>query len=41
MKHEVDFENWSHLDFLWGVDADVLVYKYLIKNIEKCLKYTC
>jgi len=41
MKHEVDFVNWSHLDFLWGVDADVLVYKFLIQNIEKCLKNLC
>ena len=37
MKHEVAFENWSHLDFLWGVDADQLVYKFVIDNIEKCL----
>jgi len=41
MKHEVDFENWSHLDFLWGVDADQLVYKFVIQNIEKCLQNLC
>jgi len=41
MKHEVEFENWSHLDFLWGVDADQLVYKFVIQNIEKCLQNLC
>eukprot|EP00092_Neocalanus_flemingeri_P032434 GFUD01035275.1.p1 GENE.GFUD01035275.1~~GFUD01035275.1.p1 ORF type:complete len:340 (-),score=70.02 GFUD01035275.1:2-1021(-) len=41
MKHEVEFENWSHLDFLWGIDADKLVYRFVMDNIEKCLKNNC
>jgi len=41
MRHEVEYDNWSHLDFLWGVDADKLVYKFVIQNIEKCLNNKC
>ena len=22
MNHEVEWKAWSHLDFLWGIDAD-------------------
>ena len=26
----VDFSKWTHLDFLWGMDAKPLVYDYVI-----------
>lgn len=40
-SYEVPFAKWNHLDFLYGIDADVLVYQELLKNMEtiRKLKY--
>ena len=27
MNHEVEWKAWSHLDFLWGIDADRFWWK--------------
>jgi lysosomal acid lipase/cholesteryl ester hydrolase len=31
----VPYETWNHLDYLWGIDANTLVYPTLMKNMEK------
>jgi len=41
MNHEVDYEKWTHLDFLWGIDADKLVYSYLMDNLNTCREKDC
>merc|ERR1719341_187728 len=41
MNHEVDYEKWTHLDFLWGIDADKLVYSYLMENLNTCREQDC
>merc|ERR1712098_1039047 len=28
MNHRVEYEKFTHLDFLWGIDADKYVYSY-------------
>ena len=28
------FPKWNHLDHLWGMDADTLVYSEVLKNME-------
>ena len=33
-NYRVPFDNWNHLDFLWGIDAPTLVYNELLKNLE-------
>ena len=33
--HSKEIPNWEHLDFIWGLDATTLVYKPLIKYLEK------
>ncbi|CAG0893022.1 unnamed protein product [Darwinula stevensoni] len=30
----VDFDDWNHLDFLWGIDAKILVYDKLIEMMK-------
>ena len=32
--YEVPFPKWNHLDYLWGIDADVYVYSEILKNME-------
>ena len=32
--YEVPFAKWNHLDYLWGIDADVYVYSEILKNME-------
>jgi len=32
--YEVPFPLWNHLDYLWGIDADTLVYPEILKNLE-------
>merc|ERR1712002_1319360 len=32
---DVDFPKWSHLDFLWGIDAKPLVYDHVIGLMNK------
>lgn len=41
MNHEIALPTWNHLDFLWGIDADTLVYSYLLKNMETCRDKDC
>ena len=31
MNHEVEWKAWSHLDFLWGIDADRFWWKNQIE----------
>merc|ERR1712215_430159 len=41
MNHEVEFELWTHLDFLWGIDADKYVYSYMMSNLQTCRETDC
>ena len=41
MIHEVDYENWNHMDFVWGMDAKTLVYQDLIQNLKWCESARC
>ena len=34
-SYEVPFNGWNHLDFVYGIDANTLVYPELFKNMEK------
>ena len=33
-SYDVPFKKWNHLDYLWGIDADTLVYAEVLKNME-------
>jgi len=33
-SYDVPFAKWNHLDHLWGIDADTLVYAEVLKNME-------
>jgi len=39
--HEVDYTNWSHMDFVWGMDAKDYVYHDLILNLKWCESADC
>merc|ERR1712241_900443 len=41
MNHEVGWKAWSHLDFLWGIDADRFVFSYLLNNLQFCKENDC
>jgi len=41
MIHMVEFPGWNHLDFLWGIDADRFVYKFVLENMKKCQETDC
>jgi len=41
MIHEVDYTNWNHVDFVWGMDAKTYVYKDLITNLKWCESAAC
>jgi len=41
MIHEVDYENWNHMDFVWGMDAKTFVYQDLIQNLKWCESAPC
>merc|ERR1712002_544243 len=41
MDHKVDYPNWNHLDFLWAIDADKLVYEPLVKDMQFCQENDC
>ena len=41
MIHEVDYENWNHMDFVWGMDAKTFVYQDLIQNLKWCESASC
>ena len=34
-SYDVPFAKWNHLDHLWGIDADTLVYAEVLKNMEQ------
>ena len=34
-NYEVPYENWNHLDYLWGIDAPTLVYDQVLTNIAR------
>ena len=34
-NYEVPYENWNHLDYLFGIDADRLVYDQVLANINR------
>ena len=38
---QVEFELFTHLDFLWGIDADRYVYSYLLDNLKTCTETDC
>jgi lysosomal acid lipase/cholesteryl ester hydrolase len=31
----VPYKNWNHMDYLWAIDADRLVYSEVLKNLAK------
>ena len=33
-SYDVPFKKWNHMDYLWGIDADTLVYAEVLKNME-------
>ena len=41
MEHEVDYTNWNHVDFVWGMDAKTYVYQDLITNLKWCESAAC
>jgi len=41
MNHKVDFPAFTHLDFLWGVDADTLVYDLMLEDLRTCAETDC
>jgi len=41
MNHEVEYEKWTHLDFMWGIDVDKYVYSYLLDNLNTCREHDC
>ena len=41
MIHEVDYTNWNHMDFVWGMDAKTFVYEDLMDNLEWCAHAQC
>jgi len=41
MNHEVEFELFTHLDFLWGIDADKLLYNKVLENLKTCTERDC
>merc|ERR1712233_217779 len=41
MNHEVEWKAWSHLDFLWGIDADRFVFSYMLENLQFCRENDC
>merc|ERR1712141_300865 len=34
-NYEVPYDAWNHLDFIWGIDANIYVYNELLKNLEE------
>merc|ERR1711892_309914 len=41
MIHEVDYPNWNHVDFVWGMDAKTFVYQDLMNNMQWCAHAEC
>ncbi len=34
-NYEVPFEQWNHLDYLYGIDAYTLVYPQVMENMAR------
>ncbi len=32
---EVDWDQWNHMDFIYGIDADTLLYPQLMDNMAR------
>jgi hypothetical protein len=32
-NYTVPYEKWNHVDFLWGIDANILLFPRVMKNI--------
>jgi hypothetical protein len=32
-EYIVPHPNWNHLDFMWGIDADTLLFPQILKNV--------
>jgi len=41
MIHEVDYINWNHVDFVWGMQANTFVYQDLRANLDWCAHAQC
>ena len=41
INFQVEFELFTHLDFLWGIDADKYVYSYMLENLKTCTETDC
>ena len=41
INFQVEFELFTHLDFLWGIDADRYVYSYMLENLKTCTETDC
>ena len=41
MNHEIEFPAWSHLDFLWGIDAAEYVFSPMLENMATCQTTEC
>lgn len=35
LREEVPYEQFNHADFLWGIDANTVVYNRVIEIIQK------
>ena len=33
-NYEVPFPKFNHLDYLWGIDANILVYDQVVNNMN-------
>ena len=41
MNHEVEFETWNHLDFLYAIDVVKYVNDNVVKDIKTCSEEDC
>lgn len=41
MIHDVEYEKWTHMDFVWGIDVKTYVYHDLLANLLHCAHFSC
>lgn len=41
MIHQVEYEKWAHVDFVFGIDAKQYVYDDVIANLLHCAYFIC